>query len=75
MKPSKFKGVLSTAMVLAANSDDHSQVVLVTPPADAPVGERLAVEGYNKTTDPHPLQLNPKKNEWETVKPVSPFPS
>lgn len=70
MKPSKFKGVQSTAMVLAANSEDNTIVKLVAPPNDCPIGERIAAEGYNKTTDPHPPQLNPKKKEWEAIKPV-----
>lgn len=70
MKPSKFKGVQSEAMVLAANSDDGKTVKLVAPPADCPAGERIAVEGYNKTDDPKPAELNPKKKEWEAIKPV-----
>jgi len=69
MKPTKFKGVESAAMVLAASSDASGLVRLVAPPEGCPVGERIAVEGYNTLDDAHPPILNPKKKEWEKVKP------
>eukprot|EP01112_Ceratiomyxa_fruticulosa_P022156 TRINITY_DN8035_c0_g1_i1.p1 TRINITY_DN8035_c0_g1~~TRINITY_DN8035_c0_g1_i1.p1 ORF type:complete len:451 (-),score=158.55 TRINITY_DN8035_c0_g1_i1:201-1478(-) len=46
LKPAKLRGVLSMAMVLAASTEDHKQVELVTPPEDAQIGERLYVEGF-----------------------------
>jgi methionyl-tRNA synthetase len=69
MKPSAFKGVLSEAMVICANGNDHSVVELVEPPQGSIVGERIACEGFNTAQDPFPPQLNPKKKEFETYKP------
>jgi hypothetical protein len=51
-------------MVLAASNEDHTQVELVTPPADTQIGERVFVEGYPGEPDE---QLNPKQKVFETV--------
>lgn len=46
LKPTSLQGVRSFAMVLAASNEDHSQVELLDPPADAKVGERVTFAGY-----------------------------
>lgn len=74
LKPVKMRGVKSCAMVLAASprlkegEEDHhaGPVELVTPPADAPAGERVWFEGW--TGEPEGV-LNPKKKVWETIQP------
>jgi len=66
LKPSKLKGVLSEAMVLAASNSEHNQVELLTPPNGCVPGERVSFEGF--TGEPEE-QLNPKKKVWETVQP------
>lgn len=45
LKPAKMRGMDSFGMLLAADKDD--KVVLVQPPLDAPVGERISVEGFS----------------------------
>ncbi|KAJ5042414.1 uncharacterized protein L3040_004963 [Drepanopeziza brunnea f. sp. 'multigermtubi'] len=74
LKPVKMRGVKSCAMVLAASprlkegeEDNHAgPVELVTPPADAPAGERVYFEGWQG--EPEGV-LNPKKKVWETIQP------
>lgn len=66
MKPAKMRGVTSQAMVLAASSEDGSRVELVEPPAGAPVGERVMVEGFAGEPD---AVLNPKHKVFEQVHP------
>ncbi|KAL2814455.1 hypothetical protein BJX63DRAFT_199242 [Aspergillus granulosus] len=74
LKPVTMRGIKSAAMVLAASprvaegEDSHAgPVELVTPPADAPAGDRIYFEGWN---DGEPEKvLNPKKKIWETFQP------
>jgi len=66
LKPSKLKGVLSEAMVLAASDSSHTQVELLIPPSGSVPGERVIFEGF--TGEPEE-QLNPKKKVWETIQP------
>jgi len=66
LKPSKLKGVLSEAMVLAASNHDHTQVELLIPPEGSIPGERVSFEGFSGEPDE---QLNPKKKVWETIQP------
>lgn len=74
LKPVKMRGIKSCAMVLAASPklkegeiDDHKgPVELVTPPADAPAGERVNFEGWEG--EPEGV-LNPKKKVWEMIQP------
>ena len=66
LKPTKLKGILSAAMVLAASNADHTQVELVCPPEGSKPGERVTFDGYPGEPD---AQLNPKKNVWESVYP------
>jgi tRNA-binding EMAP/Myf-like protein len=74
LKPVTMRGIKSAAMVLAASprvaegEDSHSGIVeLVTPPADARVGERVYFEGWSEG-EPEKV-LNPKKKIWETFQP------
>lgn len=74
LKPVKMRGIKSCAMVLAASPklkegevDDHKgPVELVSPPADAPAGERVNFEGWEG--EPEGV-LNPKKKIWEMFQP------
>ena len=47
LKSRKLMGFPSHGMVLCASSDDGSKVVFVDPPADAAIGERVMVEGFD----------------------------
>ncbi|KAJ5654273.1 hypothetical protein N7490_001276 [Penicillium lividum] len=74
LKPVTMRGVKSAAMVLAASprveegGDSHAgPIELVTPPADAPAGERITFQGWSEG-EPE-KQLNPKKKIWETFQP------
>ncbi|PGH02345.1 hypothetical protein AJ80_08867 [Polytolypa hystricis UAMH7299] len=71
LKPVTMRGIKSAAMVLAASPrDDDSHagpVELVSPPADAPAGERVFFEGWSEG-NPEKV-LNPKKKIWETFQP------
>ncbi|KAJ5102071.1 hypothetical protein NUU61_004293 [Penicillium alfredii] len=74
LKPVTMRGIKSCAMVLAASprvaegEDSHAgPVELVSPPADAPAGERVGFQGWNEG-EPEKV-LNPKKKVWETFQP------
>jgi len=67
LKPSKLKGVLSEAMVLAASDASHTQVELLIPPSGSVPGERVIFEGFKGEPEE---QLNPKKKVWETIQPM-----
>ena len=70
LKPVTMRGVKSAAMVLAASPREAAAgdeahagpVELVSPPAGAAAGERVAFEGW--AGPPEPV-LNPKKKIWE----------
>ena len=71
LKPVTMRGIKSAAMVLAASprvaegEDSHGgPVELVSPPADAPAGERVYFDGWSG--EPEKV-LNPKKKMWETM--------
>lgn len=57
-------------MVLAASNADHTQVELIQPPADAPVGTRLTLTGLDLTAFTPDAVVDPKKkgNAWEQIK-------
>ncbi len=63
LKPAKMRGILSEGMVLCASTADSLEVL--SPPADAVVGERLNVEGEEGEPDDI---LNPKKKVWDTIR-------
>lgn len=44
LKPAKMRGMDSFGMLLAAEKDE--KVTLVQPPVDAPIGEKVTVEGF-----------------------------
>ena len=46
LKPAKFKGVISEAMVLAAFNENDSVVEPIDPPTNSVIGVKLVVEGY-----------------------------
>jgi len=64
LKPAKIVGFESNGMVLAAKSPD-GKVELVTPPADAPVGERVFIDGLSG--EPFSSTQMKKKKTWEAV--------
>lgn len=74
LKPVKMRGVLSSAMVLAASprlkegeEDNHKgPVELVNPPEGAAAGERVNFSGCEGEPEG---QLNPKKKIWESLQP------
>eukprot|EP00735_Rhodelphis_limneticus_P002512 TRINITY_DN1340_c0_g1::TRINITY_DN1340_c0_g1_i1::g.20027::m.20027 TRINITY_DN1340_c0_g1::TRINITY_DN1340_c0_g1_i1::g.20027 ORF type:complete len:252 (+),score=78.05,sp/Q9ZTS1/SYM_ORYSJ/56.71/3e-54,tRNA_bind/PF01588.15/5.5e-32,DUF2360/PF10152.4/0.063 TRINITY_DN1340_c0_g1_i1:36-758(+) len=67
LKPAKMRGILSQGMVLCASDAEKTKVEFVVPPADAKIGERLQLKGYEIKPD---AELNPKKKIWETVQPL-----
>ncbi|KAA8648249.1 hypothetical protein EYZ11_006739 [Aspergillus tanneri] len=74
LKPVTMRGIKSCAMVLAASprvaegEDSHAgPVELVSPPADAPAGQRVYFDGWSEG-EPEKV-LNPKKKIWETFQP------
>ncbi|KXS22438.1 Nucleotidylyl transferase [Gonapodya prolifera JEL478] len=62
LKPAKFKGVESQAMLLAASTADKSKVELLVPPESSDPGDEVFCEGYERNPD---AQLNPKHKVWE----------
>ncbi|KAI8911499.1 tRNA synthetases class I-domain-containing protein [Gorgonomyces haynaldii] len=64
MKPSKFAGVMSQGMVMAASSADKSTVELLEPPEDVKIGEAVTFDGYTAEYD---AVLNPKHKIFEKV--------
>ncbi|KAI9310638.1 hypothetical protein BX666DRAFT_2005577 [Dichotomocladium elegans] len=66
LKPSKFRGVLSEGMLLAASSADGKKVAVLEPAMDSPVGERVRIEGLEPAGEPDPV-LKPKQKVFETV--------
>lgn len=75
LKPVTMRGIKSCAMVLAASPREENPdnphgrpVELVSPPADAEVGERLVFKGFDDGEPPEKV-LNPKKKMWETYQP------
>lgn len=44
LKPAKFRGIMSEAMVLCACTSD--QVEIIEPPAGVKIGDRVMVDGY-----------------------------
>jgi len=65
LKAAKIVGFSSNGMVLAAKSDDGKKVELVSPPADAPVGERVFIEGL--TGEALSSTQVKKKKIWDSV--------
>lgn len=77
MKPSRFRGVLSQGMLLAATSNDN-RVALLEPAADSQVGERIQVDTNNDDEQQQPAEkdekmmdsppiLKPKQRVFESV--------
>jgi len=65
LKAAKIVGFTSNGMVLAAKSDDGKQVEIVSPPADAPVGERVFIDGLSG--EPLSSAQVKKKKTWDSV--------
>lgn len=66
LKPSKFRGVLSQGMLLAASSQDNKSVQLLSPPDDSVIGERVALEGVDWQGQVDSV-LRPKQKIFEQV--------
>merc|ERR1712194_570220 len=67
LKSAKMQGFASSGMVLAAKSEDNSKVELIAPPDDAPIGERVALEGVDETFEPQTANQAAKKKTWKKV--------
>jgi len=65
LKASKIVGFTSNGMVLAAKAEDGTKVELVMPPADAPVGERVFIEGLSG--EPQSAAQMKKKKTFDSV--------
>ncbi|CDS12003.1 hypothetical protein LRAMOSA04199 [Lichtheimia ramosa] len=66
MKPSRFRGVLSQGMLLAATSKDN-QVALLEPAADSELGERIQIADATEPEQDAPPILKPKQRVFESV--------
>lgn len=67
LKPAKMRGVVSEGMVLCGANDDTNTVELLEPPADAAVGERITVDGFD-APDPDPvLKSKTQQKVWPAV--------
>lgn len=62
LKASKFAGVLSQGMVLAASNADKTIVEVLEAPEDAKIGEFITFEGFEAKPD---ATLNPKHKVFE----------
>lgn len=62
LKASKFAGVLSHGMVLAASNSDKSIVEILQAPEDAKIGEQISIDGFESNPD---AVLNPKHKVFE----------
>ena len=65
MKKANMKSVPSTGMVLCAVDRETGATELVDPPADAEIGERIFVPGYNG--DPFSPSAEKKKKAWRLL--------
>ncbi|GBC00936.1 hypothetical protein RclHR1_04000017 [Rhizophagus clarus] len=66
LKPSKFQGIESCAMLLAASSSDDKTIELLDPPAGSEIGETVIFEGYGSVERDGEI-LNPKNKIFEKV--------
>lgn len=70
LKESKFQGVISFGMVLAAKSADGAKVELLTVPEGSVIGERVKLVGYEGAYPPALTAARVKKvKAWEAVAP------
>lgn len=68
LKPKKMGGFASNGMVMCASNDAHDQVVLVEPPADAPIGSLITFEGLEAA--PASSAQEKKKKIFEICAPL-----
>lgn len=64
LKPSKMRGIVSEAMVLAAGTDT---VELLEVPEGAAVGEQITIEGYDAPTPDEMLKSKGQAKVWDRV--------
>ncbi|GMH65285.1 hypothetical protein TL16_g04159, partial [Triparma laevis f. inornata] len=67
LKKRNLVGFPSHGMVMCSSNEDHTEVQLVCPPANAELGERIVCEGFE--TDPEPENKIAKKKIFEKVAP------
>ena len=48
-------------------SEDGTKVELIAPPDDAPIGERVTLEGLTETFEPQTANQASKKKTWKKV--------
>lgn len=66
LKPAKMRDVMSYGMVLCASNETHDRVEPVVVPEGAALGERVAVQGYDK---PPIDEIKPNKKILERLFP------
>jgi aminoacyl tRNA synthase complex-interacting multifunctional protein 1 len=66
VKAGKVRDVLSSGLVLCASNSDHTQCEPVVPPAEAKIGEKVTVAGFEGAPEE---VLNPKKKQFEKIQP------
>ncbi|OQR74603.1 tyrosine--tRNA ligase [Tropilaelaps mercedesae] len=66
LKPAKVRGIESRGMILCATTAEKIEVL--RPPANAKVGDRVVVDGYEVPPPTGiPEVLNPKRKHWEKL--------
>lgn len=70
LKPRNMAGIKSNGMLLAASDEAHETVQLLSPPEDAPIGERIKFGSLDYTQGPAdtPNRVQ-KKKVFEAVQP------
>ena len=65
VQPDKYSLISNRLIATHVQSDDGKQVEIVSPPADAPVGERVFIDGLSG--EPFSSTQVKKKKTWDTV--------
>mmetsp|Transcript_29719 Transcript_29719/g.33799 ORF Transcript_29719/g.33799 Transcript_29719/m.33799 type:complete len:254 (-) Transcript_29719:187-948(-) len=69
LKARKLAGIPSQGMVLMASNADHTEVQLLRPADDTPLGERVLLEGFDLPQDRVPTLTNKYAKIIEDLKP------
>mmetsp|Transcript_51 Transcript_51/g.243 ORF Transcript_51/g.243 Transcript_51/m.243 type:complete len:855 (-) Transcript_51:137-2701(-) len=68
LKPAKMRGIMSTAMLLAASDESDEKVELLKVPESVPNGELLQFEGKEPSQPDEMLKSKGALKAWERVK-------
>ncbi len=63
MKPTKFKGIISEAMILCASTPEKTEILI--PPKNSAIGDRISVDGYSGEPA---KEINKKNKIFDLIK-------